>query len=608
LSSKIFSPILRSSQPDKSFRGSSEKNYKGDNVQEEQAVLPVGTVISGRYVVKSLLGKDDSSATYLVEDQRALSELFALKVVCLQSKGELDRYLLEYQMLTRLDHPALVHVYDLLKDDKHHRAYTLMDHIEGPNLETLLQQQPEQRFSWPEAMNIMAPVIAAVGYLHRQQPPVIHGNVKLTTIIVPKARGRALLVGLGTAQGDDSDTTMAAVRSHSSRYNALTQYGTDTDIQTDIYGLGAVFYTLLTGIVPTDAPSRLAQMDNEGSDPLKPVNEMVATVLVHVAEAIERAMSLDSQEQFSSAEQLWEALWAVEPSSGTRHMPFVSSHSLLSAKQAVTRPATVSAPKRLRALRAWKLWSPAPKRAVTRPATVSAPKQPQALRHEAPTVAKHEVEDSTTISVVKQLPTSPASKPAIPKQLVEKPAPASGTKQWRALRALKVAVLLIVIVLLIGLGVSADSVSHVLARSTNPTAKHRLPSVTPIVRSFTPTPTSVPVILGGTYKGTIYDIPAKVRTSLTLTQVRQSLGKISGILAVGPGLLGYGSFSGTINTITERLQFTVRDGAGNPALFFEGAIQSATSLSGDYYRCIPIQGNPCHKTTVGYGIWNVLLS
>jgi len=511
-------------------------------------------VISGRYVVKSLLGKDDSSATYLVEDQRTLSKLFALKEVCLQNTHELSRFLLDYQLLIRLDHQSLAHVYGLLKDDKHHRAYLLMEHVEGSNLETLLQQQVEQRFSWPEAMNIMAPVIDAVGYLHRQEPSIIHGNIKLTTIIVPKARGKALLVGLGTAQKYDSDATVAAVRSRSSSYRAPSRYGTDTEIQTDIYGLGAVFYTLITGVVPADAPSRLAQTDNAGSDPLQPVHETVATVPVHVAEVIERAMSLDAREHFSSAEQLWEALWAVEPSFGARRTPFISSRPPRAAKRGVTRPATVSASKQPRAPHAWKLWLPAPKRAIIRPATVSASKQPRA------------------------------------------------SHTW------KLAVLLIVLVVLSGLGVSADSLSHVLTRSANPIAKQRLPSPTPTVRSSTPTLTSVPVIPGGTYKGTIYDIPAKAGASLTLTNVRHSQGKMSGILAVGPGLLGKGPFSGTLDSTTDRIQFTVRDDAAHPTLFFEGTIQSPTSMSGDYYRCIPILGNPCHKTTVGYGIWNVLLS
>ena len=582
-------------------------------MQEEQVVLPAGTVISGRYIVKSLLGTDDSSATYLVEDQGTMSKLSVLREVRLQSKRELYRFLLECQLLTHLDHPALVHVYALLKNDKHNRAYILMEHIKGPTLETLLQQQPEQRFSLPEAMNAMAPVIAAVDYLHRQQPPIIHGNIKPTTIIVPKASGGARLVGLGAAWEYDSDATMATVRSCPSSYRAPEQYGTDINVQKDIYGLGAVFYTLITGIVPTDAPSRLAQMDNEEIDPLKPVNEIVSTVPVHVAEVINRAMSLNARKNFSSVEQFWEALWTVESTSVTRSMPFVWSRPSLASKQAGTRPATVSAPKQPRAPRTWKLWPLAPKQAIIRPATVSAPKQPRALRASEPVEASQGTEDPTTVSVVKQLPTSPASKPALPKRPVEKTAPASGAKQPRAPRAWKLAVLLIVSVLLIGQGVSADSSSHVLTRSTNLTSKHRLPSLTPVVRSFTPTPTSTPtstsvsVILSGTYKGTIYDIPAKVRTSLTLTQVQQSQGKISGVLIVGPGLLGFGPFSGTIDTTTKHLRFTVRDGAGNPTLFFEGDIQSATSLSGDYYRCIPIQGNPCHRTTVGYGIWNVLL-
>ena len=527
-------------------------------MQEEQVALPAGTVISGRYVVKSLLDKDDSSATYLVEDQRTRNELFALKEVRLQSKRELSRFLLACQCLTRLDHQALAHVYSVLKDDKHHRAYILMEHIEGPNLETLLLLQPEQRFSWPEAINTMAPIIDAVGYLHRQQSPIIHGNINPTTIIVPKARGRALLVGLDTAQEYDSDAPMAAARSCSSNYRAPEQY--DIDVQTDIYGLGAVFYALITGVVPTDAPSRLAQMDNKEIDPLQPVNEMAATVPVHVAEAIDGALSLDAHKHFSSVEQFWEALWTVELSSTVRRMPFVSSHPPLAPKRVVTGPATVSAPKQRHAPRVWTLWPLAPKRAVIRPPTVSAP------------------------------------------------------KQLHAPRAWTLAVLPIVLVVLIGLGVSADSWSHVLTRSANPTAKQRLSSPTPTVRSSTPTPTptltptSVSVIPGGTYKGTIYDIPAKVRTSLSLTQVQHNQGKISGFLTVGPGLLGYGPFSGTLDTSTEHLQFTVRDAVGNPMLFFEGAIQSATSLSGDYYRCIPTQGNPCHRTTVGYGIWNVLWS
>src|SRR5215470_690947 len=169
-------------------------------MQEGQATLPVGATIRGHYIVENVLSQSNAGAIYLVKDQRTKDNLFALKEVIVQSKRELYRFLLECQLLTRLDHPALAHVHSLLKDDQRHRAYLLMEYIEGQDLETLRQQQPEQRFSWSEAITLMAPIIDAVGYLHRQQPPIIHGDIKSTNIIMPKARGRAILVDFSTAK------------------------------------------------------------------------------------------------------------------------------------------------------------------------------------------------------------------------------------------------------------------------------------------------------------------------------------------------------------------------------------------------------------------------
>src|SRR2546425_8085097 len=123
--------------------GDGLQSIQGDDVQKELITVPVGTMLRRRYIVKDLLGKNDSGAIYLVEDQRTRSNLFALKEVIVQSKHELYRSLLEYQLLIRLDHPALAHVHSLLKDNQRHRAYLLMEYIEGSNLETLRQQQQE---------------------------------------------------------------------------------------------------------------------------------------------------------------------------------------------------------------------------------------------------------------------------------------------------------------------------------------------------------------------------------------------------------------------------------------------------------------------------------
>ncbi len=872
------------------FLGDSLQKIQGDVVQEEQTTVTVGTMIRGRYLVKDLLGKSDSGAIYLAEDQRTHSNLFALKEVIVQSKNELYRSLLEYQLLVHLDHPALAHVHSLLKDGQRHRAYLFMEYIEGSNLEILRQQQPEQRFSWLETMNIMASIIAAVSYLHGQLPPIIHGDIKPTNIIMPKAGGRAILVDFGTAKRYELDSRRGVIN-HAptvcSCYRAPEQYTTGSDLQTDIYSLGATFYTLVTGNVPADAPSRLTQVSNGEIDPLQPVNEVLPTVPARVARAIDRAMALDADNRFLSVERFWEALWSLveHPSSVPGDVPSASSHPPRIAKQAVVRPAVVSVPKQPRPPRAWKFgpfWPFAPKQAVARPATVSIPKyrhtprtsipavteqtteepapvsvaeqplldlppepavteqeveeptpvsmaehpqtapelvtehltpvpsselalqepaveepapvsvaeqpplvllpepaiservveepapelvaeqpppvlpsepavteqvveelapvsvaeqpqtapelvaeqpllvlppeptvpeqvveestpaleteQPPLVLPSEPAAAEQVVEEPTPVSVAEQPQTAPElvaeqpppvlpSEPAIPEQAVEEPAPtiepivadeaveepalvsvtehlppvppsepalqeqaveesaptfksalteqvaeeptpvsvaeqprmaptfvterpveksarASVAKPPRAPRTWRLIVLLIVVVSVIGLGISAYILSRVL---THPAASATL---IPHIRSPKPTLAGVPSTyptLAGTYKGTIFDIPANVRTSLTFTDVRQNQGHISGYLTVGPGLLGYGPFSGTIDT-AKHLQFTVTDPDGNPTLFFEGAMQSATSLSGDYYRCNPAQGSPCVRGPVGYGLWNVQAS
>ncbi len=115
--------------------------------------------------------------------------------------------------------------------------------------------------------------------------------------------------------------------------------------------------------------------------------------------------------------------------------------------------------------------------------------------------------------------------------------------------------------------------------------------------------------LSSTYNGTAHDLSSNVSTSLWLTGVRQSRGEITGYLDLGSGLHGSGPFSGTINT-AKHLQLTVTDTTGRATFFFEGTMQSATSLSGDYYQCSPnpTQNSQCSRASGSYGIWSLGLA
>src|SRR5689334_24158641 len=126
-------------------------------MQDVHTTLPIGSLLLDRYRIEELLGKGGFGAVYLVSDQQAHGQLFALKELVDTSKKERERFALEGDILRRLDHPFLPHVYRGLEDEQNYRAYLLMDYIQGPNLEKVRGQQPEKRFPLMQTLQIMAP-------------------------------------------------------------------------------------------------------------------------------------------------------------------------------------------------------------------------------------------------------------------------------------------------------------------------------------------------------------------------------------------------------------------------------------------------------------------
>jgi serine/threonine protein kinase len=115
----------------------------------------------------------------------------------------------------------------------------------------------------------------------------------------------AVLVDFSIAKEYIPDSTTTANRHGSPGYAAPEQYATGTTPRTDIYGLGATLYTLLTGVVPADALTRLT---TSKGDPLQPVVALVPDIPMGVSDAIRRAMSLNHEQRFESVEQFWQEI------------------------------------------------------------------------------------------------------------------------------------------------------------------------------------------------------------------------------------------------------------------------------------------------------------
>ncbi len=287
------------------------------SVQPMPNTLPVGTILRNQYLIQELLGDGAFSAVYLanavslVEDSRGkryISTRFALKEVVIPRRHLRHHINLETVPLRGIDHEALPHIYDVFNSNKYNRLYMLMDYVEGPNLDKLRMQQPGRRLPLSQVMTIMVPILGAVSHLHSQQPPIIHQNIEPDSIIISQAGNKPVLVDFRVGKQYNLSSQDAPIRGSTINYEAPEQYDGEISTRTDIYGLGATLYTLLTGIVPADALHRKRLIESENVDPLKPVDQLVPAIPAHVAEAIQQAMSLNGSDRFSTAEQFTQAL------------------------------------------------------------------------------------------------------------------------------------------------------------------------------------------------------------------------------------------------------------------------------------------------------------
>jgi serine/threonine protein kinase len=296
-----------------------------------QDILTTGTILQGRYIVRDVLGNGGFGAVYRVIDQYAGQNrlnFLVLKEVIHSHKHELYQMALESMALRLLDHQALPHVYDVISSHKPDHIYVLMDYIEGWNLRRLQVAQPEKALSFPLVMTIMQPVMDAVSYMHNRQPAVIHQDIKPINIILRKNDRRSskiVLVDFGIGKKYHLDAARTGIQLPPSGYEAPEQYNREATVHTDIYSLGATFYTLLTGLIPPDALYRKKQVESKRGDPLEPVDRVAPKISAQVTATIQRAMSLHASNRFPTVAQFEQELksdpmWQKSPKLDVQHM------------------------------------------------------------------------------------------------------------------------------------------------------------------------------------------------------------------------------------------------------------------------------------------------
>ncbi|CAN5827868.1 hypothetical protein BH24ACT3_BH24ACT3_00640 [soil metagenome] len=265
------------------------------------AELPAGAALGeGRFAIRRLLGRGGFGITYATDDLRlqrrvAIKELFPDGAVRHGSRVLVaeharpafvearDRFLREAQVLARFTHPGIVRVYEVFEANGN--AYFVMELVEGRTLAALLSErgvplgEAEVLYVAGRSSLALAQVHAA-GVLHRDLNP---SNLVLTD------HGRVVLIDFGIARDVDDGDTATMTRVVTPGYAPPEQYGGEFRFgaPTDVYGLAATLYRLLTGRVPTPA------VDRQQGTALVPPHRLVETVSRQTSAAVLDGLELN---------------------------------------------------------------------------------------------------------------------------------------------------------------------------------------------------------------------------------------------------------------------------------------------------------------------------
>jgi len=197
-----------------------------------------------------------SSSVFLAESlrtgQQRVLKIFRQVPDVVEGSTTFDRFLREYDLVSRLEHPNIARIYDLGVADDH--VYIAMEYFPGGDLRSRMREA----MPWAEALAYLRQLAAALGALHAIG--VLHRDVKPGNVLLREDASVAFIdFGLARQLGLESDITGTGAIFGTPHYMSPEQgHGLPLDERSDLYSLGVVLHEMLTGQKPFVADSPLA--------------------------------------------------------------------------------------------------------------------------------------------------------------------------------------------------------------------------------------------------------------------------------------------------------------------------------------------------------------
>ncbi|NJL40256.1 MAG: protein kinase [Leptolyngbyaceae cyanobacterium RM2_2_4] len=280
------------------------------------------TLQNGKYTLDQELGRGGFGITYKATNH-ALSQVVVIKTIneSLRQDPNFAYFYRQFQdearRLAVCSHPNIVRVTDFFIEEG--LPYIVMDYIPGQTLDMLVM--PDKPLSEETAIHYIRQVGEALKIVH--QSNLLHRDIKPQNIILRQGTDQVVLIDFGIAREFTPGITQTHTSLISAGYAPIEQYISQErrSPATDVYGLAATLYTLLTARIPVAAALR-DRVDLPAPRIVRP--ELGAAV----SQAVMRGMAVEPQHRPATVDR-WLAL-----------LPGVAGSPLAAASETISRMAT----------------------------------------------------------------------------------------------------------------------------------------------------------------------------------------------------------------------------------------------------------------------------
>jgi eukaryotic-like serine/threonine-protein kinase len=270
----------------------------------------------GKFRLLAHAGQGGMGTVWKAEDAE-LGRTVALKFLpeqVAQSADARGRFLRGARAAGRLSHPGVATVFE--SGELEGRLFIAIEWVDGETISDLASRGP-----MPTADAVRIARDSALALAHAHAHGVLHRDVSGRNIMVARD-GRVVILDFGLALRDGTSriTSSSATVGTMPYLAPEVILGSESSAQSDLYGLGVVFYEMLTGTLPFRGERPEAVLYAVVNEPLEACSKRCPDVPSEVEAIVARTLARDPAARFSGAEEFAKALAALD-SAELRRLP-----------------------------------------------------------------------------------------------------------------------------------------------------------------------------------------------------------------------------------------------------------------------------------------------